>query len=94
MRDKLFQASTPGKPLMIGACRLVILGFDTHRIEVVDEFLCTEHLVHAFCSTHHEEVVDLLVELVGTCEDTVVGSLEVEPEDGTAEGSHVRELIQ
>ena len=93
MWDELFQATSPGEPLVVSTCRLVIVGVDAQSLEVVDEFLCAEHLIHSFRAAHHEEVVNLLVELVGTGEDTVVGCFGVKTEDGTAEGSHVGELV-
>ena len=70
------------------------MGVDAHLVEILHHLLRTEHLVHALCSTAHQEVVDLLVERLGIGEHTVVGGLQVEAEDGTAEGSHIGELVE
>ena len=72
---KLSQAAPPSEPLMIGSCRFVVLGLDAHGIEVFDHLLGTKHLVHTFCAAHHEEVVNLLVELVGTGEHAIISRL-------------------
>ena len=93
MGDELAETSAPGKPFVVGACRFVIVGVDTHVVEALDEFLGAEHLVHAFRATHHEEIVNLLVELVGIGEHAIVGSLRVETEDGATESAHIREEV-
>lgn len=79
---------------MVGALRLIVVGLDTHGVELVDKFLGAEHLVHTLGANHHEEAVDFLVELIGAGKDAIVGGLQVEAEDGTTKGSHVRELVQ
>ena len=94
MGDELVEAATPGEPLVGGACGLGVVGIDAHGIQALYHLLRAEHLVHAFCSTAHQEVVDLLVERLGVGEHTVVGGLQVEAEDGTAEGSHIGELVE
>ena len=94
MGDELVETAAPGEPLMGGTCRLGVVGVDTHLVEVLHHFLRAEHLVHALGSAAHQEVVDLLVELLGIGEHTIVGGLQVEAEDGTTEGSHVGELVE
>ena len=78
---------------MVCASRLIVVGVDTQRIKVVNEFLSAKHLIHALCTAHHKEVVDLLVEVLGIIEDTIVGCLHIESEDCSAECSDIRELI-
>ena len=68
MWNELIQASAPGEPLMGGACRLIVMGIDTHLVETLHHFLGAEHLVHAFRAAHHEQTVHLLVEGFGVGE--------------------------
>ena len=89
MGYELTETSAPGKPFVVGACRFVIVGVDTHVVEALDEFLGAEHLVHTFSAAHHEEIVNLLIELVGIGEHAIVSSLRVETEDGATESAHI-----
>lgn len=94
MWNELIQASAPGEPFMGGARRLIVVGIDAHLVEVVHHFLGAKHLVHALGTAAHQEVVNLLVECLRIGEHTVIGSIQVETEDGTTEGSDVRELVE
>ena len=65
------------------------MSVHTQIVQTLHQSLGSEHLVHTLSTAHHEEVVNLLVQLVGFGEHTIVGCLHVEVEDSTAEGSQV-----
>ena len=90
MWDEIPEASTPRKPLMMGAGRDVEVGFDARITQRIDQSLSTEVL---FRTATQVQVMHLFVELIGTGEDSVVGRLDIQTEDGSAEGTHVGELV-
>ena len=93
MGKELAKPSAPSQPFMVCASRFIILSIDAHILETLYQLLGAEHLVHAFRATHHEEVVNLFIEFVSSCEHAIVGSLWVKPEDGSAESAHIGELV-
>ena len=90
---ELTETATPRQPLMVCTCGLIVVDIDAQRLEVVHRLLGLEHLVHAFCTAHHQEIVYLLVKLIGPRKNAVVGRIDVQAEDSTAEGTDVRELV-
>lgn len=91
MGDELVKAATPGEELMACAGGLGGLDFDAALAEAVDKLLALDEVVGA---PVHVEIVNLLVELGGVGEDSVVGSVHIETEDGAAEGTHPREFVE
>ena len=79
---------------MGSAFRLRVDGVYAQVVELLHRLGSAEHLVHTLCAAAHEEVVNLLVELLGIGEHAVVGCFHVETEDGPAEGAHVGELVK
>ena len=75
---------------MVGTWRHIEVGIDASIAQVLDKCLGSEVLLG---TTAQVQVVYLLVELIGTREHTVVGSIHIESEDGSAKRTHVRELI-
>ena len=90
---ELTETATPRQPLMVSTCGLIVVSIDAQRLEVVHRLLGLEHLVHAFGTAHHKEIVDFLVKFVGTRKNAVVGRIDIQTEDGTAEGTDVREFV-
>ena len=91
--NEFIQAATPGEPLVGGARGLVVRRVDADVVQVLHERIRAEILLGAHA---HEQVMDLLVELVGIREGAVVESLEIGArhiEDGATEGAHPRELV-
>ena len=88
--NELMESATPGQELVGCAWRLAGVDLDaqlaqlTYDVAALNEVLFTPVHVH---------VVNLLVELVGIGEDSVVGGLHIEAEDGSAEGAQPCELV-
>ena len=91
MRYKVSEATTPREPLVMSARRDIEIGVDSLFAETLHQGFGAEILLRAAAQI---EVMHLLVELIGTGKDSVVGRLHIESEDGSAEGAHVGELVQ
>ena len=90
MRYKVSEATTPREPLVMSARRDIEIGVDSLFAETLHQGFGAEILLRAAAQI---EVMHLLVELIGTGKDSVVGRLHIESEDGSAEGTHVREQV-
>ena len=75
----------------MGAGRFIELHIDAHRLEVGRHFLRTEVLLTAAA---HEEVLHLLVELVGILEHTVKACLNIDAEERATECAEICELVE
>ena len=75
---------------MMSARRDIEIGLDACIAKTLHQGFRSEILLTA---TTQIEIMNLTVKLVGTGEDAVVCLAYVKAEDGTAEGTHVRELI-
>ena len=91
MGDELMKSTTPGEELVAGALRDRGVDLDAHLTETVDNRLAIDEVVG---TPVHVHVVNLLVEVVGIGEDTIIGGLHVETEDGAAEGAEPSELVE
>ena len=87
----LLEATTPREPLVMSAWRHIKLHIDAHRLEVGRHFLRTEVLLTAAA---HEEVLHLLVELVGILEHTVKACLNIDAEERATECAEICELVE
>ena len=90
VRQEIAETTAPSQPFVMGAWRDVKIGFDTTIAQALDQCFGAEILLRP---TTQIEVVHLLVELIRTGEDSIIGGLYVKSEDGSAEGTHVGELV-
>ena len=73
------------------ASRLTGIDLDAHLTQLLDDVAALDEVLRAPVHVH---IMYFLVELVGIGEDTVVGRLHVEAEDGAAEGAEPGELVE
>ena len=78
------ETATPGQEFMSRAFRLLALDLDAHFLQALHDITTLDEVLR---TPVHIHVVDLLVELIGIGEHTIVSRLEVEAEDSTAEGT-------
>ena len=90
MRDELMESATPGQELVGSTFRLLALDLDTHLLQALYDVTTLDEVLRAPVHIH---VVDLLVELIGIGEHTMISRLQVKAKDSTAEGTQPGELI-
>ena len=84
------ETATPGQEFMSRAFRLLALDLDAHFLQALHDITTLDEVLR---TPVHIHVVDLLVELLGIGEHTVIGSLQIQSEDSTTEGTQPCELI-
>ena len=84
MRNELVQTTTPCQELVASTLRNRRVYLDAKLAQTVYDRLTLDKVLRA---PVHIEIVNLLVKSDGISKDTIVGSLHVETEDGTTEGS-------
>ena len=84
--DELMEGASPGEPFMMGTLRDIEFGFDSGIIEIFHQLLSAEVF---FAACAEEEVMDFFFELIRFCEDSIIGRIDVESEDGTAKRAHI-----
>ena len=86
MWNKLIEASAPCKPHVVSTLRNIIVYFDSSLLQCIGNLRSANVLLAA---TSQEEIVNLLVKLIRTGEDSIIVFVYVKPEDGTAKPTHL-----
>ena len=84
------ETATPGEELMGSAFRLLALDLDAHFLQALHNITTLDEVLR---TPVHVHIVDLLIELIGIGEHTVIGRLQIQSEDSTTEGSQPCKLI-
>ena len=85
------KAATPSKELMTCTLGYGTVDLDAQFAETIDNRLT---LNKVFRTPIHVHIVNLLVELVGISEDTIIGGLHIKSEDSTAECAKPCKLVE
>ena len=84
------ETATPGQEFMSRAFRLLALDLDAHFLQALHDITTLDEVLR---TPVHIHVVNFLIELIGIGEHTVIGRLQIQSEDSTAEGSQPCKLI-
>ena len=85
------ESTTPCKELMTCTLRYRRVDLDAELTQAVNYWLALDKVL---ATPVHIEIMNLFIELIGIGKHAIVGCLDIESEDSTAEGTHPSKLVE